>query len=101
MSDRRRWAGQGGAVVLWAAITFLGLCLVGYDPTDPPSPAIIPPKLTVANPCGPAGAWLAHGLMSAVGQGAWVVLYAATIAVLLIVRQRRIPRLGPNWLVLA
>ena len=40
-----------------AALTLLvGFAVGSYDPTDPPSTQVWPPKQTVANACGPAGA---------------------------------------------
>ena len=69
MSDRRRWVGQGRAVAASFSIAFLALCLVGYDPADPPGHAVVPAQNPPTNLCGPVGATLAHALMTAVGRG--------------------------------
>ena len=88
MSDRRRWVGRGWVVAAWAALAFLGLCLAGYDPADPPGRDLVPTRTTPANPCGPVGAWIAHSLMISVGVGAWVVFAALTALVWLVIRRR-------------
>ena len=90
MSDRSRWVGQSRAVAALAIIAFLALCLAGYDPADAPGQGAIPANHPPANPCGPVGAVLAHALMTTLGQGAFVVLYAAAIVALLLIRRRRL-----------
>ncbi len=90
MADRRRWVGQGRAIASLAIIAFLGLGLTGYNPVDPPGQALVPPHHSLTNPCGPVGATLAHALMSSFGQGAFVVLYAAAVAALLVVQRRQL-----------
>ena len=93
MSDRRRWVGQGRTILSLCAIAFLGLCLVGYDPADRPGHALEPANNPPSNPCGPVGAALAHFLMTAVGRGAYLLLYASAVMGLLIVRRRKPPEL--------
>ena len=94
MSDRRRWVGQGRAVAASFTIAFFALCLVGYDPADPPGHAVVPAHNPPTNLCGPVGATLAHALMMAVGRGSFVILYASTVLGLLVVRRRKLAEPG-------
>lgn len=71
---------------------FLTLSLLGYDPADAPGVARwraepVPP----ANPCGPVGATLAHGLYSLLGWACWLVLYGLIVVTLLVSRRRFVP----------
>ncbi len=88
MIDRRRWAAHGRAGVLLFAVAFLGLCLAGYDPGDPPGSAVEPPNSPPTNPCGPVGATLAHLLFETVGRASCLVLLAAAVVVLIAFRRR-------------
>ena len=89
MSDRRRWVGQTRSVAILFVLMFLGICLIGYDPADPPGSGREPANHPPANPCGPVGAVLAHLLMTTVGCGSLLLLYASAVTGLLFLRRRR------------
>src|SRR3712207_1074313 len=91
MLDRRRWARHGRAGSLLFAVLFLALCLLGYDPADPPGTASMPANSPPANPCGPVGAAVAHALFSTVGWASYLVLFALAVADWLLHRRRRVP----------
>ncbi len=59
------------ALVLAALCVFLALTLGTYDPGDPPSSLVYPPAAHPANACGRMGAYAAHGLLTALGIGAY------------------------------
>ena len=61
-----------GAAVLTAVVgLFLAGSLLSFHPADPPSEAVYPPNQPVRNWCGGAGAHVAYGLMSAIGDAAY------------------------------
>lgn len=65
-------AREGGLILLAGLCLFLLLALIGYDPRDPGwSHLAYQPE--VANFTGAAGAWLADGMISAFGLGAYVL----------------------------
>jgi S-DNA-T family DNA segregation ATPase FtsK/SpoIIIE len=74
MIDYQRLKTDLFALGLLAVTVFLTLALVSYDPADPPSSLIYPPRVEVLNLCGPTGAVLAHVLFNAIGLGAWFFL---------------------------
>lgn len=92
MSDRGQWRRRGLGSALLFFWLFLTLGLVGYDPQDPPSAAVwtAEPRPT-QNPCGPVGAWLAHGLFQGFGWSSVLVLWALGVVTLLILRNRTVP----------
>ncbi|MEA3368301.1 MAG: DNA translocase FtsK 4TM domain-containing protein, partial [Planctomycetota bacterium] len=60
------------AAVLTAVVgLFLAGSLLSFHPADPPSEAVYPPNQPVRNWCGDAGAHVAYGLMSAIGDAAY------------------------------
>lgn len=61
------------ALIVLAATVYLGLCLFSYDPADPPATTVYPPHPVVHNIGGRWGAVLAHGLISTLGGGAYLV----------------------------
>ncbi|MFN0051807.1 MAG: DNA translocase FtsK [Planctomycetales bacterium] len=79
MLNRERLKTDLCALGLLALTIFLALCLVSYDPADPPGTSVFPPRTQTTNLCGPVGAWTAHGLHQAVGMGAWLVLLALAL----------------------
>jgi len=90
MFDRRSGAGHGRGLALLFAVAFLALCLVGYDPADPPGSDAVPPNNPPANPCGPVGATLAFALFVTVGRASYLVLFASAVGVLLVFRRRKV-----------
>lgn len=65
-------AREGGLILLAGACLFLLLALIGYDPRDPGwSHLAYQPE--VKNFTGTAGAWLADGMISAFGVGAYLL----------------------------
>lgn len=65
-------AREGGLILLAGACIFLLLALVGYDPRDPGwSHLAYQPE--VKNFTGTAGAWLADGMISGLGLGAYLL----------------------------
>jgi DNA segregation ATPase FtsK/SpoIIIE, S-DNA-T family len=62
------------ALGLLAVTIFTALALFSYDPADPPSALVYPARSEAMNLCGPTGAVLAHGLVTAFGLGAWFLL---------------------------
>jgi len=66
----------GAAAVSW-------ISLVSYSPTDPPSPAMVPPKSPVDNAAGVVGAYLSHWLLYWLGGGVYMALLFVTVAAFL------------------
>jgi S-DNA-T family DNA segregation ATPase FtsK/SpoIIIE len=60
--------------VLVAGVAFLGASLWTYDRFDPPSTLIDPPRQTIQNACGVAGARAANFLFESMGYGAYYLL---------------------------
>jgi S-DNA-T family DNA segregation ATPase FtsK/SpoIIIE len=77
--DIRRLRDDVLALVLLGVIAYLGLCLVSWDPADPPATQTFPPREVAANLGGEFGAYLAYGLRAFAGLGVyflWVSLLA-------------------------
>ena len=91
MLERQRLARKGPASALLLALIFLVLSLASYDPADPPGSAVEPANDPVANPCGPVGALLAHGLYQVLGWSSWVVLLILASADVLWLARRAVP----------
>ncbi len=81
------------ALALLALCVFLGASLWSYDPADPPSDLVYPPRTETANYCGRSGAWAGSLLFAGLGVGAWYLLVslAALDAVLLARRTISLP----------
>ena len=79
MLDRHRLKTDLLALGLLALTVFSGLSLVSYNPADPPAHATYPPQVTTRNACGPAGAVLAHALLTGFGTGAGLLLVALAV----------------------
>ena len=62
------------ALVLVAGVAFLAASLWTYDRFDPPSTLVDPPRQTVQNSCGVAGAFTANFLFESLGFGAYYML---------------------------
>ncbi|WP_165219626.1 FtsK/SpoIIIE family DNA translocase [Aquisphaera insulae] len=77
---------------------FLALSLGGYDPADAPGSGADPPNVAphLSNPCGPAGAWLAHVLFSVLGWSCWLLLLGlVALNVLVMTRRKVVDRASP------
>src|SRR5438270_8397463 len=90
MFNRPRWARHGRASALLFAVAFLAISLIGYDPADPPGHSAEPVNDPPANPCGPVGAALAHGLFASIGAASYLVLFASAVADVLVFRRRKV-----------
>ncbi len=64
---------------LFAVALFMGLSLYSFDPADPPSTLMYPPRTDASNLCGPSGAILAFSLINAFGLGAWFLLFGVLL----------------------
>ncbi|WP_437194085.1 DNA translocase FtsK [Planctomicrobium sp. SH527] len=64
---------------LFAVALFMGLSLYSFDPADPPSSLMYPPRSDAMNLCGPSGAILAFSLVNAFGLGAWFLLFGVLL----------------------
>ena len=73
------------ALGLLAMAIFLAAALVSYDPADPPSKLVSPERAETLNICGRTGAIVSRWLFTALGVGAYYLLFslAAFDAVLL------------------
>ncbi len=78
------------AIALAAATLLAGFAVGSYDPTDPPSSLVWPAKQTVSNACGPAGAYVAHGLFEMMGIGAYYAIGSLTVVTILLLMRREI-----------
>ena len=67
MPERRRSHLDLAAVGLLLAGMMVALCLFSYDPADPPSVTLHPPRIKPHNLLGLPGAWVAHGLFESLG----------------------------------
>jgi DNA segregation ATPase FtsK/SpoIIIE, S-DNA-T family len=77
-----------GWLVALAGWVFVAAALLGYTPADPPGHAVWPMNETIANWCGPVGAWIAHHMFTLLGVGAWVLLLGVGIAAIVRVSGR-------------
>ena len=76
MIDYRRLRTDLLALGLLAAIVFVSLSLLSYDPADSPSTLVYPNNASITNACGPVGAQLAYRLQALLGIGAYALLGA-------------------------
>ncbi len=61
MHESRNLKADFAALALLALTVFLTVSLATYDPGDPPSTLVYPPRHAIRNACGPAGAfWPAY-----------------------------------------
>jgi S-DNA-T family DNA segregation ATPase FtsK/SpoIIIE len=77
-------------LVLVAATVFLCLAVLSYDPHDPPASNVYPARDTISNLTGFAGAWIAHGLFTGLGLGAYVVAAVVIYVVTQLLREKPI-----------
>ncbi len=71
--DFRRLRDDVLALVLLGVVAYLGLCLVSWDAADPPATQTYPVRAVAHNWGGNLGAYLAYGLRSVTGIGAYFV----------------------------
>jgi S-DNA-T family DNA segregation ATPase FtsK/SpoIIIE len=96
MSVRQRVLRSAPLIAFALAIVFLGLSLGGYDPADPPGWSAQPVNDPPANPCGPVGAWFAHGLFVTLGWSSWLLILGLAVVNVLLVSRRPVPdRISP------
>lgn len=101
MFDERSLKSDLAALGLLALTIFLALALLTYNAADPPSSLVYPPRAEVANVCGRAGAWLAHGLFSGLGYGAYYLTLSLGVAAGVVLARGKISEpwiRGLGWL---
>src|SRR5206468_3854397 len=87
--DRSRLKLDIVSLCLFFATVFLALCLLSYDPADPPSTLVSPNNSQVHNLCGAVGAKVAYGVLAGVGGSALVLLLGLVcLDILLFARHR-------------
>lgn len=74
MWDFKRLGTDVLALLLLAVVVVSALSLASYHPADPPGSLVYPPRLHVANWCGPLGASIAHHARTYLGLGAYLVV---------------------------
>lgn len=67
------------ALALLAFAIFLGASLFSYDPADPPSKLVYPPRSSTMNVCGRSGALASTLLFTAFGFGAYYLLFSLVV----------------------
>ena len=71
-----------------AVTALLGLSLGTYDPGDPPSTLVQPPRAEYQNAVGPIGAYVSHFLLESVGVGAYYLVGSlAALSLMLLLRR--------------
>ncbi len=78
------------ALVLVAGVAFLGASLWSYDRFDPPSQLVDPPRVSIVNACGVAGAYTANFLFESLGFGAYYLLGSLAGLTLMLFKRREI-----------
>jgi len=89
------------ALGLLALTIFLAASLLSYSPSDPPSELVFPEQTETLNVCGRSGAMVGKMLFSAIGIGAYYLLFSLAVldAVLLTRRTVNDPLLrAGGWL---
>src|SRR5437588_5936864 len=103
MSERRRSHLDLAAVGLLVAAMLVALAVFSYDPTDPPSGTLHPPRAKPNNLLEIPGAWLAHGLFESLGLAVYGLLATWFVLVTLLFLRRRVVRWSlrlVGWLLL-
>jgi S-DNA-T family DNA segregation ATPase FtsK/SpoIIIE len=88
------------ALALLAGVALLVASLASYDPADPPGTLVYPPRQTVANACGPIGAFAAHILYSGVGYAAYYVVGSLIVVGVMLLMRREMDQpilRGVGW----
>ncbi|MEQ8210070.1 MAG: DNA translocase FtsK 4TM domain-containing protein [Lacipirellulaceae bacterium] len=78
------------SLLLLVVAALVGTALWTYDATDPPSTLVFPPKETISNACGAAGAYVAHYLFSSVGYAAIYVAASLAVTALILIFRRAV-----------
>ena len=76
------------ALGLLALAVFLAAALLSYDPGDPPSKLVYPPRAEVLNVCGRSGAFVSRYLFSALGLGAYYLVISLGVLDALLLARR-------------
>ncbi|MDZ4658902.1 MAG: DNA translocase FtsK 4TM domain-containing protein [Bythopirellula sp.] len=75
-------------LALLAVTALLGGSLATYDPADPPSTLVQPPRTEYQNAVGPIGAYVSHYLLESIGVGAYYFVGSlAALSVVLLLRR--------------
>jgi S-DNA-T family DNA segregation ATPase FtsK/SpoIIIE len=75
-------------LALVAVSVLLGLAVATYDPADPPSTLVQPPRTEYQNAIGPIGAYVSHYLLESVGVGAYYGIGSlAALSLVLLLRR--------------
>ncbi len=91
MPERRDPRHDLAALALLAVAAFLTASLLSYDPADPPSSLVYPPRSEAANLCGRSGAVAATLLFTGFGVGAYYLLASLVVLDVLMLGRREIP----------
>ncbi len=89
-AERRRIVRYSLILLLCGTVALAWLSLATYDPTDPPSPAMYPPKEPVSNAAGTVGAHVAFALRYWLGAGSYMALLFATVSAVILALGGRI-----------
>lgn len=73
MVDTQRLKADLLALGVLAGTVYVGLCILSYDPADPPAATVYPARVDVRNIGGLTGAWIANLLVTSLGMGAYCV----------------------------
>ena len=90
MLEQRKLKLDLAALGLLALTAFLALALWSYDPADPPSRLVHPPREVPLNMCGPAGAWAAQILLSALGLAAYGLVFSLGVVFVMFFARRQV-----------
>jgi DNA segregation ATPase FtsK/SpoIIIE, S-DNA-T family len=78
------------ALGLLALGIYLAAALLSYDPADPPSSLVIPPRQQTANLCGRSGSVASSLLLAGLGVGAYYLLISLVILDVVLLARRAI-----------
>jgi len=90
----RRFLRYGLVLVLTAAVMLAWVSLLTFSPTDPPAPAVYPPKRAVDNAAGLVGAHVAYALRYWLGAGVYVALGFGSLAAATMILGGRVGDVG-------
>jgi S-DNA-T family DNA segregation ATPase FtsK/SpoIIIE len=78
------------ALGLLALVAFLAASLLSYDPADPPSKLVFPERTETLNVCGRSGALVSRLLFSAIGVGAYYLVFSLAVLDLALLARRAV-----------